>query len=70
MEYAWIEASNQWTGAACEMAGGVRVAFEPFQGKYSIPEYKGELVEGKSSSVNGWLSAKDSGMMFYLIKLQ
>jgi hypothetical protein len=66
--YMVIEATNQWTGAACEVLGGVRVHFAPFQGWQRVHQ-SAEPLEGIVTSANGWLSDKDSGSMFYVIRL-
>jgi hypothetical protein len=66
--YMVIEATNPWTGAACEVLGGVRVHFAPFQGRQRVHQ-SAEPLEGIVTSVNGWLSDKDSGSMFYVIRL-
>ena len=66
--YMVIEASNQWTGAACEVLGGVRVHFAPYQARHTVHQST-EPLEGIVTSANGWLSNKDSGSMFYVIRL-
>jgi len=66
--YVVIAASHQWTGAACEVLGGVRVHFAPFQAQKTIRESV-EPLEGTVTSPNGFLSNKDSGSMFYVIRL-
>ena len=66
--YMVIEATNQWTGAACEVMGGVCVHFEPFQGRHAVRQIA-EPLEDVVTSPNGWLSNKDSGSMFYVIRL-
>lgn len=66
--YMVTEATNQWTGAACEVLGGVRVHFAPFQGWHNVRQ-SAEPLEDIVTSVNGWLSDKDSGSMFYVIRL-
>ena len=66
--YMVIEATNQWTGAACEVLGGVRVHFAPYQGRHAVRR-SAEPLEGVVTSPNGWLSNKDSGSMFYVIRL-
>jgi hypothetical protein len=66
--YMVIEASNQWTGAACEALGGVRVHFAPYQARHTVHQ-SAEPLEGVVTSANGWLSDKDSGSMFYVIRL-
>ena len=66
--YMVIEATNQWTGAACEALGGVRVHFAPYQGRHAVRQ-SAKPLEGVVTSPNGWLSNKDSGSMFYVIRL-
>jgi hypothetical protein len=66
--YMVIEASNQWTGAACEVLGGVRVHFAPYQARYAVRQSVEPLAD-LVTSANGWLSDKDSGSMFYVIRL-
>jgi hypothetical protein len=66
--YMVIEATNQWTGAACEVLGGLRVHFAPYQGRHAVCRCA-EPLEGVATSPNGWLSNKDSGSMFYVIRL-
>ncbi len=63
-----VEATNQWTGAACELLGGVRVYFAPYQAQTTVPQSL-EPLEGTVTSRNGFLSDKDSGSMFYVIRL-
>ncbi len=66
--YVGIEASNQWTGAACEALGGIRVHFSPFQTQKTICQ-SAEPLEGTATSPNGFISDKDSGCMFYMIQV-
>jgi hypothetical protein len=63
-----IEATNQWTGAACEALGGVRVHFAPFRARPAVRK-SAEPLEGVVTSPNGFVSDKDSGSMFYVIRL-
>src|ERR671914_1118620 len=67
-EYMVTEATNQWTGAAFEALGGVRVHFRPFLVEPAVPKSE-EPLEGITTSPNGFLSDKDSGGMFYVIRL-
>jgi hypothetical protein len=62
------EATNQWTGAAGAVLGGVHVHFAPFQGWQRVHQ-SAQPLEGIVTSANGWLSDKDSGSMFYVIRL-
>lgn len=62
--YVIVEASKQWTGAACEALGGVRVHFAPYRTQAVVP------IRGDSTtSPDGFLSDKDSGCMLYLHRL-
>lgn len=67
-EYMVTEATNQWTGAAFEALGGVRVHFAPFQAEPAVQK-SDEPLEGVATSPNGFLSDKDSGGMFYVLRL-
>jgi hypothetical protein len=67
-EYLVTEATNQWTGAAFEALGGVRVHFRPFKVEPAVPKSE-EPLEDVTTSPNGFLSDKDSGGMFYVIRL-
>ena len=63
-QYVVVEASKQWTGAACEALGGVRVHFAPFRRRVVVP------VDGDgTTSPDGFISDKDSGCMFYLLRV-
>jgi hypothetical protein len=66
--YMVTEATHQWTGAAFEALGGVRVHFAPFQAQPAVRKSE-EPLEGVVTSPNGFLSDKDSGGMFYVIRL-
>ena len=66
--YMVTEATHQWTGAAFEALGGVRVHFAPFQAQPAVRKSE-EPLEGVVTSPNGFLSDKDSGGMFYAIRL-
>ena len=67
-EYIVTEATNQWTGAAFEALGGVRVHFAPFQTEPAVVR-SDEPLEDVTTSPNGFLSDKDSGGMFYVLRL-
>ena len=67
-EYLVTEATNQWTGAAFEALGGVRVHFSAFQARLAVTR-SDEPLEDLTTSPNGFLSDKDSGGMFYVIRL-
>ncbi|MGH8644993.1 MAG: hypothetical protein ACREX4_11250 [Gammaproteobacteria bacterium] len=51
-----------------ELLGGVRVHFVPYQAQATVPQSL-EPLEGTVTSRNGFLSDKDSGSMFYVIRL-
>ena len=67
-QFMMVTASNQWTGAACEALNGTRVHFIPFRNIQRVPDQSNALSSETSSS-DGYISAKDSGAMFYIIKL-
>jgi hypothetical protein len=50
--YMVTEATHQWTGAAFEALGGVRVHFAPFQKEQAVPQ-SAEPLEGVTTSPNG-----------------
>ena len=66
--YMVIEATNQWTGAACEALGAVRVHFAPFRASRTVRRSATPL-DGTVTSPDGFLSSKDSGSMLYVIRL-
>jgi hypothetical protein len=66
--YMVVQAANPWTGAACEALGAVRVHFAPFQGRYPVQQ-SAEPLDGMVTSATGWWSDKDSGIMFYVLRL-
>jgi len=66
-DYMVVEATNQWTGAACEALGGVRVHFAPFRLRRLVPS--GYVRPDTVTSPDGYLSDKDSGSMFYVLRL-
>jgi hypothetical protein len=68
-QYVLTAAANQWTGAAFEIVGGVRVHFAPYRAEKTVKESNVPLTNETSTS-DGFLSAKDSGCMFYAIKLK
>ena len=67
-EYMVTEATNQWTGASFEALGGVRVHFAPFQVEPAVRK-SDKPLEDIVTSPNGFLADKDSGGMFYVIRL-
>lgn len=66
--YVVVEATNQWTGAACEALNGVRVHFAPFRAAQVYPVAAHGLAD-EPASVDGFISHKDSGSMFYVLRL-
>lgn len=67
--YVLTAAANQWTGAAFEIIGGVRVHFAPYRAKKTVKESH-EPLPNETATRDGFLSAKDSGCMFYVIRLK
>jgi hypothetical protein len=67
-EYSITEATSQWTGAAFEALGGVRVHFAPFLVEQAVRK-SDDPLEDVLTSPNGFLAEKDSGGMFYVIRL-
>ena len=61
-------ASNQWTGAACEVLNGTQVHFVPFRTVRRVAKAE-NASPNEPYSVDGYISRKDSGAMFYIIKL-
>jgi hypothetical protein len=66
-KYMLVAASNQWTGAACEAVNGFRVHFLPFRDVKRVNYHATSLSEPYSS--DGYISDKDRGAIFYIIKL-
>lgn len=66
--YLVVTATNEWTGAACEVLGGIRVHYAPYRAEKKVAESKNARAD-QVHSTDGFLSDKDSGSMFYLIKL-
>ena len=66
--FVLIEATNQWTGAACEALGATRVHFAPFRVQQTVRQSAGPLVDSVTSP-DGFISNKDSGSMLYVIRL-
>jgi hypothetical protein len=67
-EFMGVEATDQWTGAACEALGGLRVHFQPYRARQLV-QPSATPLPGVVSSSDGYISDKDSGSMFYLINL-
>jgi hypothetical protein len=63
-----IEATNQWTGAACEALGATRVHFASFRARRTVRR-SAEPLAATVTSPDGFLSSKDSGSMLYVIRL-
>jgi hypothetical protein len=68
-EYMVVTGTNNWTGAASEALGATRVYFAPFRDKSRIAVEQ-EAKEHEPYSNDGFISAKDSGVMIYSVKLQ
>lgn len=66
--YVMVEATNQWTGSACELLGGVRVHYAAYRTEQTLPVSIHPLAESHSSP-DGFLSYKDSGSMLYVLRL-
>lgn len=71
LEYHYVvtAAANQWTGAAFETMGAVRIHFAPYRAKKTVKESP-EALPDETSTRDGFLSAKDSGCIFYIIRLK
>lgn len=67
-EFMLVGAVNQWTGAACEVLNGIRVHFTPYRAEQTVPTTD-DALPTETYSDDGYISDKDSGDMFYLIKL-
>lgn len=67
--YVATEASNQWSGASYEILGGVRVHYVPFRLNKTICE-SAEPLEGTVTSPDGYIANKDSGCMFYVLRIR
>jgi hypothetical protein len=65
--FVLIEATNQWTGAACEALGATRVHFAPFRAHRTVRR-SAEPLADIVTSPDGFLSGKDSGSMLYVIR--
>ncbi len=68
-QFLVISATNEWTGAACEALRGVRVHYAPYRTEKRVAESENAKAN-EVHSPDGFLSDKDSGSMFYLIKLR
>lgn len=66
-KYMLTCASNQWTGAACEVLNGTQVHFTPYRLKQRVAQEANAFPDEPYSS-DGFISDKDSGAMFYVIK--
>ena len=56
------------TGAACEALHGVRVHLAPFRAVPVYPAVSQRLAD-EPASADGFISHKDSGSMFYVLRL-
>jgi hypothetical protein len=65
--YVLTSATNQWTGAAFTALGGVPVHFEPYLGRQRVAA--SPVPIDTVSSPSGYLSAKDSGSMIFVLRL-
>jgi hypothetical protein len=68
-EYIVTEASHQWTGAAFEAEGAVRVHYIPYRHEKVLP-VSADPGTDRVTSPDGYLSDKDSGCMFYVLRLR
>ncbi len=66
--YVTVEATNQWTGAACNALGGTRVHFAPYRTTQVVPATPVPLPT-EVTSPDGYIAAKDSGSMLYVLRL-
>ncbi len=67
-EFVVTSAANQWTGAAFELLNAVRVHFAPYRLEKKLKVSK-DAPDDEVSSADGYLSAKDSGCMFYVLQM-
>jgi hypothetical protein len=67
-EYVLVEATNQWTGAACEALGAVRVQYAAFRATTLLPVGAVAVAE-TAVSPDGFIAHKNSGSMFYVLRL-
>jgi len=67
-KYVVAEATNQWTGAALEAIGAVRVFFTPFRTQQRVKESKIPLPIDVTTP-DGYVSNINSGSMFYILRL-
>jgi hypothetical protein len=63
-----VEATNQWTGAACEALNGVRVHFAPFRVRRVVAASP-EPLPDEPTSPDGFIAGKDSGSVLYALRL-
>ena len=68
-EYMMITGTNQWTGAACEALGSLRIYFWPFRDEQRVA-VENKATQNEPYSSDGYISNKDSGLMIYCVKLQ
>jgi hypothetical protein len=68
-DYIVTAGANQWTGAAIELLNGVRVHFAPYRAAKQLKESNEGLAD-EASSKDGYLSGKDSGCMFYVLRIR
>jgi hypothetical protein len=63
-----LEYNNVQFLAACEALNGTRVHYSPYRSKKRVPLIK-DATSTEPYSIDGYISAKDRGAMFYVIKL-
>lgn len=68
-KYLVVEATNQWTGAACEALGATAVHFSPYRVN-KVVAVSSAPISDTVSSADGFISGKDSGSMFYALRLR
>lgn len=68
-EYQLIEATHQWPASAWETLGAVRVHFAPFRTVQRVPIHA-ETHENGVSTPDGFIADRDTGSMFYVLRLQ
>jgi len=66
-EFCLIECSSEWSGAVCKACAGTPVHFAPFRAKQVVKRTM-EAGDDEPHSADGFLAAKDSGCLFYVIR--
>jgi hypothetical protein len=67
-QYLVTAAASEWTGAIMELVGAVAVHYAPYRLRPVLPASSEGCPEVVSSPC-GFLAAKDSGCMFYVLRL-